>query len=65
MVVTAISQLAGEWLAVVESVVDVGEGVTKVLGPFNLAIFNDENGNMTVTFEAVTSVTCSIISLGI
>ena len=63
--VTAISQLTVEGLAVADSVVEVGAGVTKLLGPFNQSIFNDENGNMTVTFEAVTSVTCSIISLGI
>ena len=63
--VTAISQLTVEGLAVADSVVEVGAGVTKLLGPFNPSIFNDENGNMTVTFEAVTSVTCSIISLGI
>ena len=48
-----------------DSVVAVGAGVTKLLGPFNPSIFNDENGNMTVTFSAITSITCSIISLGI
>lgn len=63
--VTAISQLTVEGLAVADSVVAVGAGVTKLIGPFNPTIFNDENGNMTVTFSAVTSVTCSIISLGI
>jgi len=63
--VTAVSALTVEGLAVADSVVAVGAGVTKLLGPFNPTIFNDENGNMTVTFSAVTSVTCSIISLGI
>ena len=63
--VTAISQLTLEGLAVADSVVAVGAGVTKLLGPFNPSIFNDENGNMTVTFSAITSITCSIISLGI
>jgi len=63
--VTAISALTVEGLAVADSIVAVAAGVTKLIGPFNPTIFNDENGNATVTFSAVTSVTCSIISLGI
>ena len=63
--VTAVSALVVEGLAVADSVVAVAAGATKLIGPFNPTIFNDENGNMMVTFSAVTSVTCSIISLGI
>ena len=63
--VTAISQLTLEGLAVADSIVAVGAGVTKLIGPFNPQIFNDQDGNVTVTFSAVTTVTCSIISFGL
>lgn len=63
--VTAISQLTLEGLAVADSVVAVAAGATKLIGPFNPTIFNDDSGNATVTFSAITTITCSIISLGI
>ena len=63
--VTIVSQLTVEGLAVADAVVAVGAGVTKLIGPFNPTIFNDEDGQATVTFSAVASVDCSILSLGI
>ena len=63
--VTAISQITVEGLAVADLVVAVAAGVAKLIGPFNPQVYNDVDGNMTVTFSAVTTITCSIISLGI
>jgi hypothetical protein len=36
-----------------------------LIGPFDPKIFNDEDGQTTVTFSAITSVALSILSLGI
>ena len=63
--VTAISQLTVEGLAEADSGVAVAAGATKLIGPLNPTIFNDVSGNATVTFSAITTITCSISSLGI
>ena len=63
--VTAISQLTVEGLAVQDRETTIAAGVMKIIPPLNPQIFNDVDGNAYVTFSAVTSVTCSINSLGI
>ena len=63
--VTIVSQLTVGGLAVADQAVTVDAGATMLIGPFDPKIFNDEDGQTTVTFSAITSVALSILSLGI
>jgi hypothetical protein len=45
-------------------VVAVGAGVTKLIGPFPPAQFNDANGRVQLTYSGVTSVTVNPFSFG-
>ncbi|MBP8991729.1 MAG: hypothetical protein KBG82_07100 [Spirochaetes bacterium] len=40
--------------------VSVGEGATKIIGPFNVARFNDAEGEVNVSYSDVTSVTVGV-----
>ncbi len=63
--VTIVSRLTVGGLAVADQAVTVDAGATMLIGPFDPKIFNDEDGQTTVTFSAITSVALSILSLGI
>lgn len=47
--------------AVTDRVVAVAAGVTKFMGPFPTANYNDGNGRMNVTYSGVTTVTVMVI----
>jgi hypothetical protein len=49
--------------AVTDRVVAVGAGARKKIGPFPTNIYNDGNGDILVTFSAVTSVTVGAFSI--
>jgi len=40
--------------------VSVGAGATKIIGPFNVARFNDAEGEVNVTYSDVSSVTVGV-----
>ena len=44
-------------------VVAVNEGVTKVIGPFPVAAFNDANGKVQITYSGVTSLKVGVVNL--
>lgn len=50
--------------AVADKVVTVGAGVTKRIGPFSQAAFNDANGKVQVTYDQVTTVTVAALKTG-
>lgn len=43
-------------------VVAVAAGVTKRIGPFPPSRFNDDSGQVTVGYSAITTVTCTLVS---
>jgi len=42
----------------------VAAGEERLIGPFTTARFNDTNGNVNVTYSAVTSVTIAVVKFG-
>jgi|TARA_R100001198_G_C5218307_1_gene201328 hypothetical protein len=44
-------------------VVAVNEGVTKVIGPFPTAAFNDGAGKVQITYSAVTSLKVGVVQI--
>lgn len=44
-----------------DNVVTVPAGEQRIIGPFPVTRFNDGNGNVSVTYSAVTSVTVAVI----
>jgi hypothetical protein len=44
-------------------VVAVNEGVTKVIGPFPTAAYNDSNGKVQITYSAVTSLKVGVVTI--
>jgi tryptophan synthase beta subunit len=61
--VTFITQkTVGGGLAVADEAVVVPAGQTYIAGPFPPDLYNDGNGQVQVTYSAVTSVTVGVIS---
>lgn len=50
-------------LTLADRVVAVGAGVTKLIGPFPAALYNDANGQVNVGYSGVTSVTVAAIRM--
>jgi hypothetical protein len=46
--------------AIADLVVAVANGVTKDLGPFDPAVYNDEEGNLNITLSKVATVTLEV-----
>lgn len=44
--------------------VTVTNGTTKIVGPFDKALFNDTNGFVQVTWSSITSVTVRVLEMG-
>lgn len=44
-------------------VTTVGAGATVQIGPFPASRYNDANGNVNITYSAVTSVTVAVVSM--
>ena len=44
-------------------VVAVNEGVTKVIGPFPTAAYNDSNGKVQITYSAVTDLKVGVVQI--
>ena len=44
-------------------VVACNEGVTKMIGPFPPAAFNDSNGKVQITYSAVTSLKVGVVTI--
>ena len=44
-------------------VVACNEGVTKIIGPFPTAAFNDANGKVQITYSAVTSLKVGVVQI--
>lgn len=49
-------------ISVTDPVVAVGAGVTKLIGPFPVGLYNDAGGKMNVSYSGVTSVNISVLT---
>lgn len=61
--VTPVTQLAPDGQTVSALTVAVPAGATKVIGPFPPGVYNDVNGNVQLTYSAVTSVTVKVVQV--
>jgi hypothetical protein len=61
--VTIVTQYTAGGLALADQAVSVANGAEKVIGPFPTDLYNDANGETTVTYSATTSVTAGAFSI--
>lgn len=59
--VTIVSQETIEGRAIAALTVAIAAGVTKRIGPFRPGIYNDVDGNVHLTYSAVTSQTIKVV----
>ena len=60
--ITVVSQKTVGGLAVADQAIVVGAGEERVIGPLPKAIYNDIDGNVQLTYSAVTSCTIAVFS---
>lgn len=58
--VTIVTQSTVDGLSVSDRTVTVPAGESRMIGPFQTAIYNDDNSRVNVTYSAVTSVTVAV-----
>lgn len=59
--VTAVSQISVDGLALADQTVAIAAGATKAIGPFDPAVFNDDDGMLQLTYSGVTTLTVGIL----
>lgn len=62
MTLTIATNATTDGLTVPNRTVAVAAGATKLIGPFPTPIYNDVNGNVQLTYSAVTSLTVAILA---
>ena len=50
-------------LAIADLSVSIADGVKKAIGPFPRSVYNDSDGDVTVTFDATSSVTAQCLKI--
>lgn len=59
---TIASQAAPDGLAVADKTVDIDPGEDHVLGPWPTSIYNDADGNVQLTWSAVTDIEIAVVN---
>jgi hypothetical protein len=62
--VTIVTQSTSDGLAVADRAVAIPAGEERLIGPFPSAIYDDGNGKVQLTYDAVTSMTIAALRLG-
>lgn len=60
MTATFVTQKTVDGQAVGDRAVTVPAGERRIIGPFDPSVYNDSNGNLQITYSAVTSVTVGV-----
>ena len=63
LAVTIVTPGTVDGLAIGDRVVDIADGTQEALGPFQRNIYNDSDGEVTVNYDAITSVTAAVLKI--